>query len=75
MLTAQVWIGVVVSVMAWGTILWMLQKLWHWMYGGRQFSLASSVFYGWGLLLEDIPYEPPANPTGQVGIQVAYKTI
>ncbi|MPC36940.1 Glutamate receptor ionotropic, delta-2 [Portunus trituberculatus] len=45
-------------------------RLRHWRLGGRRVSLSSSVFYGWGLLLEDIPYDPPTNPTGQVMVML-----
>ena len=75
MLTGQVWIGVVICVMVWRMILWTLEKLRHWMLGGRHLSLSSSVFYGWGILLEDIPYDPPTNLTGQVIMRISlYKS-
>ena len=67
--------GVVVCVMVWSMILWTLQKLRHWMLEERHLSLSSSLFYGWGILLEDIPYDPPTNPTGQVIIHISlYKS-
>ncbi|KAK8377099.1 hypothetical protein O3P69_013629 [Scylla paramamosain] len=69
-LEGHVWLGVVVSVMVWSAGLWVLQKLRHWRLEGRHVSFSSSVFYGWGLLLEDIPYDPPANPTGQVMVML-----
>ncbi|XP_063869623.1 probable glutamate receptor [Scylla paramamosain] len=69
-LEANVWAGVVLSVFAWGAILWLMQMCWHWISGGRRLSFSSSIFYGWAVLLEDHPYHPPVNTSSQVRIQV-----
>ncbi|MPC60902.1 putative glutamate receptor [Portunus trituberculatus] len=61
-----VWLIVVVSVMVWGVMLWCLLRIRNRVSQGSSMDIASSLFYGWGLLLEDRPYEPPANLTGQV---------
>ncbi|XP_063870822.1 glutamate receptor ionotropic, delta-2-like isoform X1 [Scylla paramamosain] len=66
-LEGEVWLSVVGGVILWSTSLWLMQKLGQKvMHGRRSASFASSVFYGWGLLLEDHPYDPPTNLTGQI---------
>ncbi|MPC28146.1 Glutamate receptor ionotropic, delta-1 [Portunus trituberculatus] len=63
----EVWGAIVVCVMVWGTVLWVMERLSHWISGRRYLSFTSSIFYGWGLLLEDHPFEPPPSPPSQVG--------
>ncbi|XP_045101495.1 glutamate receptor ionotropic, kainate 4-like [Portunus trituberculatus] len=65
-LEGEVWGAIVVCVMVWGTVLWVMERLSHWITGRRYFSFSSSIFYGWGLLLEDHPFEPPSNPASQI---------
>ncbi|MPD05826.1 putative glutamate receptor [Portunus trituberculatus] len=65
-LEGEVWVSVMVGVILWSTSLWLMQKLGQKVVHGRNSAtFASSVFYGWGLLLEEHPYHPPANPSGQ----------
>ncbi|KAK7086540.1 hypothetical protein SK128_005979, partial [Halocaridina rubra] len=64
--TADVWIGLVVSILVWSASLWILQKLWFLIFGGRSKNLLTSNFYSLGILLEDIPSDPPTNLTGQM---------
>lgn len=64
----RVWLWTVVSVVVWGVTLWLLMRIRHLTTKGRRFDLPSALFYGWGLLLEDRPYEPPDNPTGQASL-------
>ncbi|XP_045101491.1 glutamate receptor ionotropic, kainate 5-like [Portunus trituberculatus] len=65
-LEGEVWVSVMVGVILWSTSLWLMQKLGQNVVHGRSSaSFASSVFYGWGLLLEEHPYHPPANLSGQ----------
>ena len=66
MLAGEVWGAIVVCVMIWGSVLWMLERLSHWITGRRYLSFTSSIFYGWGLLLEDHPFEPPPSASSQV---------
>ncbi|KAK8400951.1 hypothetical protein O3P69_002616 [Scylla paramamosain] len=47
-------------------MLWLLLRIRSGALQGPSMGIASSLFYGWGLLLEDRPYEPPTNLTGQV---------
>ncbi|XP_063870826.1 uncharacterized protein LOC135106004 isoform X2 [Scylla paramamosain] len=65
-LEGEVWGAIVVCVMVWGTVLWVMERLSHWISGRRYLSLTSSIFYGWGLLLEDHPFEPPPSPPSQM---------
>ncbi|XP_050691576.1 glutamate [NMDA] receptor subunit 1-like [Eriocheir sinensis] len=62
---ASVWAGVVSAVMVWSVTLWLLLRAGESLSRIPSMSLYSSLFYGWGLLLEDQPYEPPASSTGQ----------
>ena len=66
----EVWGAIVVSVMVWGSAMWMLGRLSQWITGRRYLSFSSSIFYGWGLLLEDRPFEPPSSPSGQVNSMI-----
>ena len=65
-LAGEVWGAIVVSVMVWGSVLWILERSSHWITGRRYLSFSSSIFYGWGLLFEDHPFEPPPSPSSQV---------
>ncbi|XP_063869660.1 glutamate receptor ionotropic, delta-2-like [Scylla paramamosain] len=65
-LEGEVWGAIVVCVMVWGTVLWVMERLFHWITGRRYLSFSSSIFYGWGLLLQDHPFKPPSNPTSQI---------
>ena len=63
--------SVVAGVLLWSTSLWLIQKVGQKVVNGRSsVSLASSVFYGWGVLLEDNPYDPPTNLSGQARLQL-----
>nr|XP_045588862.1 uncharacterized protein LOC123750795 [Procambarus clarkii] len=55
-----------VSVVAWGMTLWLLQGAWQKMAGGRRVELSTALLYSWGALLNDPPSEPPVNVSGQV---------
>lgn len=57
---------VVVVTMVWGITLWVLLRIKQSVSESHRMSLASSLFYGWGLLLEDQPYDPPVSIAGQV---------
>ncbi|KAK8400952.1 hypothetical protein O3P69_002617 [Scylla paramamosain] len=59
------WVAVVVGTFVWGVALWVLLMIKHDVTERHRLSLASSLFYGWGLLLEDHPYDPPVTIAGQ----------
>ncbi|XP_063869656.1 glutamate receptor-like [Scylla paramamosain] len=65
-LEGEVWGAIVMCVMIWGSVLWMMERLSHWISGRRYLSFTSSIFYGWGLLLEDRPFEPPSTTSSQI---------
>ncbi|XP_071533871.1 glutamate receptor ionotropic, delta-1-like [Panulirus ornatus] len=62
----EVWLAVVVSVVAWGVILWLLQRAWWWVAGGPGIRFNTAFLYGWGALLERPPSDPSTNTSGQV---------
>ncbi|XP_071544964.1 glutamate receptor ionotropic, delta-1-like isoform X2 [Panulirus ornatus] len=62
----ELWLGLLVSVVAWGVILWLLQRAWRWMSGRRGVRLNTALLYGWRTLLEQPPTTPPSNMTGRV---------
>ncbi|XP_063868260.1 glutamate receptor ionotropic, delta-2-like isoform X1 [Scylla paramamosain] len=64
------WVAVVVGTFVWGVALWVLLMIKHDVTERHRLSLASSLFYGWGLLLEDHPYEPPVTIAGQMLVGV-----
>ena len=66
----KVWLAVVVGTLVWSVVLWLLLKVKQNDWVKDQLSLASSLFYGWGLLLEDHPYDPPISIAGQVGDRI-----
>ncbi|XP_071533863.1 probable glutamate receptor [Panulirus ornatus] len=62
----ELWLAVVVSVVAWGVILWLLQRAWWWVAGGPGVRFNTALLYGWGALLERPPSDPSTNTSGQV---------
>ncbi|XP_045122611.1 probable glutamate receptor [Portunus trituberculatus] len=65
-----VWVAVVVGTMVWSTALWLLMSIKRNTSEKNLLNLSSSLFYGWGLLLEDQPYHPPAFSPGQLMVGV-----
>lgn len=61
-----VWVTVLVTIVLWAVTLWLLLRLWARMARVRRLSLASSIFYAWGLLLDE-PYRTPAGSSGKAG--------
>lgn len=59
-----------VSVVAWGIIMWLLQKAWQKATKGSTMGIRpDTIFlYGWGALLEQPPPTPTVNISGQVGV-------
>ncbi|XP_045122610.1 uncharacterized protein LOC123511061 [Portunus trituberculatus] len=56
--------------MVWSTALWLLMSIKRNTSEKNLLNLSSSLFYGWGLLLEDQPYHPPAFSAGQLMVGV-----
>ncbi|XP_064113877.1 glutamate receptor-like [Macrobrachium nipponense] len=64
--TVNVWIYLVLSVMVWGTSLWLLEKMRSGLTGEKSMTLNRSIFYSWAVVLEDPPPKPPRHITGQM---------
>ncbi|XP_071531492.1 glutamate receptor ionotropic, delta-1-like [Panulirus ornatus] len=62
----ELWFAVVVSVVAWGVILWLLQRAWRWVSRGRGVRLSTAFMYGWGALLEQPHYDPSISTSGRM---------
>ncbi|XP_071536198.1 probable glutamate receptor [Panulirus ornatus] len=63
----EVWIALVVSVVAWGVILWLLQRAWRrWGSGESGVKFSTALLYGWGALLEHPPTDPSVSVSGQM---------
>lgn len=64
--TGEVWIGLLISVLLWGVLLWIVQKLFMILTGKRGVHFSMSLVYGWGTLLEQPPSDPSISISGQV---------
>ncbi|XP_069190332.1 glutamate receptor-like [Procambarus clarkii] len=64
--TGDLWVLVIVSTSAFGVVLWLLEKTWAWVSGGRAFPFSSAVLYSWGTLLEADPRPTPTNLSARV---------
>lgn len=64
--TGEVWIGLLISVLLWGVLLWIVQKLFMILTGKRGVQFGRSLVYGWGTLLEQPPSDPSISISGQV---------
>ncbi|XP_071524522.1 glutamate [NMDA] receptor subunit 1-like [Panulirus ornatus] len=62
----DVWVMIIVFTSLAGLVLWLLQKTWSSTSGLRFARLDSTIFYMWGVLLQDPPNHPPTNISGQV---------
>nr|XP_045587511.1 uncharacterized protein LOC123749451 [Procambarus clarkii] len=61
----KLWVALLVSVVGWGVILWLLQRAWQWVAGGRPVALNTTILYAWGALLQNLPSEPSASLAGK----------
>ncbi|XP_071537593.1 glutamate receptor ionotropic, delta-1-like [Panulirus ornatus] len=64
--SGALWMAMVMSVVAWGVILWLLQRAWWWVAGGRRVWFNTALLYGWGALLDQPPSVPSINTSGRV---------
>nr|XP_045610238.1 probable glutamate receptor [Procambarus clarkii] len=64
--TGELWVTLLVSVVAWGVTLWLLQRAWQWVAGGRPVGLVTSLMYGYGALLQNLPSDPSASISGRM---------
>nr|XP_053641767.1 uncharacterized protein LOC128695285 [Cherax quadricarinatus] len=63
--TGELWLMLLLSVVVWGVILWLLQRAWQWMTGGRGVKLSTIFMYGCGALMEQSPPDPPVSVSGR----------
>ncbi|XP_071546557.1 glutamate receptor ionotropic, kainate 4-like [Panulirus ornatus] len=64
--TGELWVLIAACTFVFGVVLWLLQRVWSSLSGERNPRLASTIFYSWGVLLEDPPTHPPANVSGRM---------
>ncbi|XP_042221842.1 glutamate receptor 3.3-like, partial [Homarus americanus] len=62
----ELWVALLLSVVAFGVLMWVLQKVWLWAAGGRSVKFNTAFLYGWGALLEKPPPVPSVTVSGQV---------
>ncbi|XP_069191072.1 probable glutamate receptor [Procambarus clarkii] len=62
----ELWVALLVSVGAWSVCLWLLQRAWQWVAGGRRVELTTALLYGWGALLNDPPRDPSVSVSGRL---------
>nr|XP_053641765.1 glutamate receptor ionotropic, delta-1-like [Cherax quadricarinatus] len=65
-LTGELWLALLVSVLAWGVALWLLQRAWPRQEGGRGFTLSDTLLYSWGSLLAQTPSNPSVSKSGRL---------
>ncbi|KAG7162453.1 Glutamate receptor-like 33 [Homarus americanus] len=61
----DLWVALLLSVVAWGVCMWVLQRAWQWVTGGLGIKFSTSILYGWGALLEQPPSVPSASDSGR----------
>ncbi|XP_071546558.1 glutamate receptor ionotropic, kainate 4-like [Panulirus ornatus] len=64
--TGELWVLIAACTLAFGVVLWLLQMVWSSLSGERNPRLTSTIFYSWGVLLDDPPTDPPANVSGRM---------
>ncbi|XP_071546562.1 glutamate receptor ionotropic, kainate 4-like [Panulirus ornatus] len=64
--TRELWVVMAICTFVFGVVLWLLQRVWSSLSGERNPRLASTIFYSWGVLLDDPPTHPPANVSGRM---------
>nr|XP_045600621.1 glutamate receptor ionotropic, delta-1-like [Procambarus clarkii] len=64
--TGELWVALLVSVVVCGVILWLLQRAWQWVAGGRRISYSSILLYIWGDLMEQTAIHLSVSYSGRV---------
>ncbi|KAG7162402.1 Ionotropic receptor 40a-like 2, partial [Homarus americanus] len=57
----ELWFALLASVVAWGVLMWVLQRAWKWAVGGDCVKLSTALLYGWGALMEKPPPVPSSS--------------
>ncbi|XP_069182983.1 glutamate receptor ionotropic, delta-1-like [Procambarus clarkii] len=65
-LEGKLWVMLLVTVVIWGVTLWLLQRAWQWVTGGRPVALNATILYAWGALLQNLPSQPSATFSGRM---------
>ncbi|XP_050714157.1 probable glutamate receptor [Eriocheir sinensis] len=60
------WISLLACMVAWGVVLWLMQRAWRLLTGGREVYLKTTLLYSWGALLEKSLRDPSINVSGQL---------
>ncbi|KAK7068609.1 hypothetical protein SK128_005688 [Halocaridina rubra] len=63
--TENVWMYLFVSVILWGAVFWVVQKI-SFAFTGYSISPVDSVLYGWSILIQNAPSRTPSNASAQV---------
>ncbi|XP_042233809.1 glutamate receptor ionotropic, kainate 4-like [Homarus americanus] len=73
----DLWIALLVGVVAWSVIMWVLQRAWWWVAGGSGVKFNTALLYGWGALLEQPPADPSINISGQmlIGLWLLFSLV
>ncbi|XP_069169888.1 glutamate receptor ionotropic, kainate glr-3-like [Procambarus clarkii] len=64
--SGELWVALLVSVVAWGTTLWLQQRVWQWSVVGLRVELSAALLYSWGALLQTPPTVPSVSSSGRV---------
>ncbi|XP_063884806.1 probable glutamate receptor [Scylla paramamosain] len=64
--TTSLWIALLACMVAWGLVLWLLQRAWRLLTQGFDITLPTALTYSWGALLEKPPADPSVNTSGQL---------
>ncbi|KAG7162344.1 Glutamate receptor-like 28, partial [Homarus americanus] len=62
----ELWVALLMSVVAWGVSLWFIHRARRWFAGGRGVKFTTAFLYGWGALLERPPSNPSVSDSGKV---------
>ncbi|XP_042233432.1 probable glutamate receptor isoform X2 [Homarus americanus] len=62
----NLWFALLASVVAWGVFMWLMQRAWWWVAGGRSVRFNTALLFGWGALLEQPPSNPSVNDSGRL---------
>ncbi|XP_069169896.1 glutamate receptor ionotropic, delta-1-like [Procambarus clarkii] len=64
--TGELWVALLLSVVMWGVTLWLLQRAWQKVAGGHPVGLITSLLYGYGALLQNLPSDPSVSVSGRM---------
>ncbi|KAG7162356.1 Glutamate receptor ionotropic, delta-1-like 13, partial [Homarus americanus] len=62
----ELWGALLASVVAWGVLMWLMQRAWQWVVRGRGVKFSTALLYGWGALLEQPPPNPSVSDSGRL---------